>query len=187
MRNNQYGLIGQDNNPTGFTNNFLESRNYSNLFNEKYKDYSINTNELRATTGNEYSNILTNIIEDSKVSRIFFSMNNINHIKKLLCSIIKRRANYDISPESQSTKEIITVMRSIYLQNSKNMDTKINEQIIELNYAVLLDLYPRTLNNIKHYLTYIRSHGTHPIPMERPRNVHITGTKTLNGIPNKFI
>ena len=95
MRNNQYGLIGQDNNPTGFTNKFLESRNHSNLFNEKYKDYSINTNELKQTNGNEYSNLLTNIIEDSKVSRIFFSMDNINHIKKLLCHIIKKRANYN--------------------------------------------------------------------------------------------
>jgi hypothetical protein len=173
-----FGLIGQNNNPTGFTNNWLTERSHENLFTTKYNDFNLFT-ENKNTMDHSFSkNIISNIIEKTRLSNIFFSMTNVNHIKYLLARIIKQRLNYEITPSAQSTEEILTVMRSIYLSNSKNRDDNIKEQIIDLNYAVLLDLYPRTSSNIKHYLLYIRDHGSRPLPLDRPKNHSITGTKT---------
>jgi len=185
--NNNFGQIGQDNNPTGFTNNFLESRSYNNLFTHSYGDYKLNESKIQE--GQNYSNILSTIIQDTPVSKIFFSSNNINHLKYLLCRIIKQKNNYELSPQAQSTKEFLIVMRSIYLQNAKHLDDKIKEQIIELNYAVLMDLYPRTVSNIQHYLSYIRDHGSRPLPMNHPKNVSRAGTKTYGNvsITDKFV
>ena len=172
-----FGLVGQDNNPTGFTNNWLTERSHENLFAKKYSDYELHTTNKNALNNTYSKNITNNIIENTPLSNYFFGITNINHIKVLLSKIIKQKTNYSITPSAQSTEEILTVMRSIYLTNSKNDTKQIKDQIIDLNYAVILDLYPRTVSNIKHYLLYIRDHGSRPLPMEHPKHMSNAGMK----------
>ena len=178
------GLIGQDNNPTGFTNTWLEERSHKNLFIKKYKDFSLFEEDKNK---NNATNIVSNMFENVPLSNVFFSDKNINHIKILLCNIIKNKNGYIITPESQSSNEILTVMRSIYLVNTKNFKDNLAQQLKELNYMVLMDIYPRTLVNIRHYLSYIKDHGSRPLMLSQPQYVGKAGTRTNRGFFDKML
>jgi hypothetical protein len=184
-----FGSIGQDNNPTGFTNNWNIERSHENLFAYKYSDYSLYAPEETQVDlrFHNRSDVLGNIVESSPLSKLFFSSNNIKHLKYLLAKFIKQKTNYAINPEYQSDNELLIVMRSIFLQNAENRSDEIGKQCIDLNYLVLEDLYPRTVSKIQHYLCYVREHGSRPLPHEYPKNMSNKGTKTHMSIPDKLL
>ena len=63
--------------------------------------------------------------------------------------------NYDI--EHQSEEELQIIMRSIYLQFSKNSDNEIQKQIKDLNAEVLKYSIENIYTNVKQYLGYLRN------------------------------
>ena len=181
----QFGKIGQNNNPTGFTNNWNESRSYQNLFIDKYNDYATSTNQNDVSNTNR--EVLTSCVERTPVSDLYFSERNINHMKYLLARLIKDQTKYEISPASQSNAELTVVMRGVFLTHAKHLPNNIEKQVIELNYITLMDLYPRTISNIRQYLTYTRDHGSMPLPMAPPQHMSSAGTRSNRSITDVFI
>ena len=79
----------------------------------------------------------------------------------------------------QDDTQLQIVMRSIYLQYSRNLDTDIPNQISELNKIVADYLVPKIISNIKQYLKYLKDkNGTYEV-MEHPKNVSNAGLKSL--------
>jgi hypothetical protein len=70
-------------------------------------------------------------------------------------------------------------MRSIYLQYSKNLPTKVIEQVRELNKKVLDWSVKEVLSNLKQFQKYKKDVSTMPIPLERSPLITTKGTKTL--------
>ena len=75
----------------------------------------------------------------------------------------------------QSEDELMIVMRSIYLQFSKNVNTHIDKQVYELNKKVLKYCIKNVHDNIKQYKGYIRDITKEREVLENAKNVDIKG------------
>lgn len=180
-----YAYLNQDA-PTGFTNNWLAERHSDKLFSTRYADFPLYDQD-NSQGDSTYRDILKTIQVRTPVSDFFFSIRNVNHIKYLLAKLIRDRHGYSISPEAQSTNEILIVMRSIFLQNALHLPDKIKEQVAQLNFDVINDIFPRMVSKIQMQLTYQRDQGSQPLPMERAVNVSSAGTRSNRSVSDLFI
>lgn len=128
---------------------------------------------------------LKGIQSDSLLSNVFFSKDNID--------LIQDRIRYNVWLKSgkkhiigrQSDTELEIVIRSIYLQYSKNLQYDIKEQIKELDDIVIDYCVPKILTEVEQYLSYKIDVSNLPKPMERPQNLSSAGAKTL--VLNNFM
>jgi len=118
--------------------------------------------------------------ESTAVSKGFFSQENINVIQNAL-----RKSVYDKSGskkwiiDNQSVDEIKIIMRAMFLQYAKNLDTDVPGQIDTLNKLVIDWSTPHLLATIDGYYGYLKDITTMPKQMERPMSMSSAGTKSL--------
>ena len=124
---------------------------------ELHQDLGVNQNS-------GFSDALKNIHNDTELSRLFFSRVNIDFLQqKIIDEVYKAsRDEYKIAKQSEESLEI--VMRAMYLQHSKNLPCKIEEQVNELNKYVFDFCIPNIMTNIKQYIGYRND-------LEKPRAV----------------
>lgn len=190
MGNRPYDYLDQPESYTSLTKNYREARSNTNLFSINYPDFpTFTSGDNNDEDDTYYRSVLHGIMERSPLSDYFFSGNNIKHLKCMIAKLVKDQANLDISPASQRSSELVTIMRHAYLQHSNNIPGKenIEPQVAELNKKVLLEVVPIVINNAKMNLTYQRDAGGQPLPMERPQSTTIAGTRTNQGFSKVFI
>jgi hypothetical protein len=182
-----FAYIHDNNNATGFTNNWLESRRNVHLFDQHYSDFALYSEQNDG--GENYHNITKSMVERNPVSDMFFSHNNMKHLKQLICDTVYQRSGgkYIVSPEAQSDNDLLTIMRYMYLEHGKHLPDQIKEQVNELNYQVMIDLVPRVISNAQLHLTYIRDRSQQPLAMDRPQYVSSAGTRSNNSVTTTFI
>lgn len=122
---------------------------------------------------------LRGIQTKSQLSQVFFSKNNIDLIQNQLRYNVWLQSNKQHIIGKQSETELEIVMRSIYLQYSKNLPYNIKEQIEELNRMILDYCIPNILSEIEQYLAYKVNVSNLPQPMARPKSLSSAGEKTL--------
>ena len=137
-------------------------------------------NPINANTN--YLNSLTGNLETSKLSDTFFSQQNIQTIQTGIKNGVYHRSNNTIRVDDQSPDQIVTVMRSMYLQHSKNLDTNNAQQIQELNNYVLSFCVNNVYNEAVAYLKYKQDASTMYTPMAPPIYSNKTN-KTLEQKP----
>lgn len=118
-------------------------------------------------------------INPTEVSKLFFSEQNINALQDGIRYRIYVETNGRHVLGRQSDQELKIVMRSIYLQYSKNQPTNCVEQVRELNSKVLDWAVPEVLSNLKQFEVYRQDASTLPMPMELPSLMTTKGTKSL--------
>lgn len=120
----------------------------------------------------QYRNALTGTWNDNLLSTTFFSSENIriiqNAIKKGVYTA--SNGNFVISDQDEDTLKII--MRSIFLQNSRNNDSDIKNQIIELNKKVINYAVPQVYGEAEGYVRYKHDVSTLATPIERPLSTY---------------
>jgi hypothetical protein len=195
-----YSYLGADTNPTGFTNNWLESRKATHYFDHAYADFAL-YEEHRAppaqgVNGNydtpyndSYRDIVKTMVERTPLSDMFFSHENMKHLKVIICRSIYQQSGgkYNPSPEAQSDNELLLVMRSIFLNHSRHLPDRLREQVAELNFLVMNDMVPRAISNAQLQLSYIRDSTQQPLAMDVPRNVSSAGTRSNQSVTTKFV
>ena len=124
--------------------------------------------KIPINTNTNYLNSLTGNFERSKLSDLFFSKQNIQNIQNLLIKGVYEKSNSQIMIDKQPQDNIVIVMRSMYLQYSKNLDTKLNEQVNELNSYVLNFCIPKVYSEAVAYLKYKQDASTMHMPMSAP-------------------
>ena len=133
-------------------------------------------------TNTNYQTVLVGTFERSQLSEKYFSKNNIdliqNSIRKGVYDKSKQRILIDKQPEDQ----IVLVMRSMYLQYSKNLDINISKQIEELNNHVLNYCITSVYNEAVAYLKYKEDASSMHKPMQHP----IYSNKTNKTLEQKF-
>ena len=138
--------------------------------------------KIPVNTNSNYLNSLTGNFERSKLSDLFFSSKNIENIQNLLIKGVYEKSNSQIIIDKQPTDNIVIIMRSMYLQYSKNLDTKLNEQVNELNSYVLNFCIPKVYSEAVAYLKYKKDASTMHMPMSAPIYSNKTN-KTLEQKP----
>jgi hypothetical protein len=129
------------------------------------------------------NNPLKGIQQESDLSIAFFSPQNRELIQAKLRYAIFKKSGKKI--DIQSAEELLTVMRAVYLQNSRNQSTDIAAQIKELNDIVLTFCIREVYALLKQHLTYIKNINEPRQIMDHSVNVSSAGNKTL--MPRHFI
>jgi hypothetical protein len=115
----------------------------------------------------------------NEVSTLYFSEQNIDALQEGIRYRIYVETNGAHVLGRQSDQELKIIMRSIYMQYSKNQPTNCVEQVRELNAKVLEWAVPQVLSNLKQFDVYRQDASTLPMPMERASLMTTKGTKLL--------
>ena len=126
-----------------------------------------------------FNDSLYGIMESSVPARVFFSEKNINNIQQKIINSIFNESQGKIKIGRQSDSELKIVMRSIFLQYGQNLNSKIQEQIAQLNKLVLNYCVENVLIGAIGHANYIRDLNKTQYVMERPQSVNIKGVNSL--------
>lgn len=169
--------------------NLSNPNNYNNNYNGKVNIMGPNLStkfsmmdKIPINTNTNYQNVLAGNFERSRLSDAFFSQANIQIIQNGIRKGVYDKSNQKINVDNQPQDVVVTVMRSIYLQNSKNLDTNIPGQIQELNTLVLNYCINNVYNEAISYLNYKKDSSTMHMPMSAPIYSNKTN-KTLEQKP----
>jgi hypothetical protein len=106
--------------------------------------------------------------DDTKLSTVFFSQENIQLLQNGIRAGVYNRSNgqYTIGPQDCDVLKI--VMRSIYLQYSANQLNNITQQVHELNKMVLDYCIQQVYSEAQGYIKYIDDASTLVVPIAHP-------------------
>jgi hypothetical protein len=122
---------------------------------------------------------LRGVQENTPVSNLFFSQLNINALQDGIRIRVNKLSSTHAVIGRQSETELGLIMRSIYLQTSKDSNSNVITQVRGLNEKVLDYAVPIILRELSQYSTYRKDISTLPVPMERQQNVSSAGSKFL--------
>jgi len=125
-------------------------------------------------------NIISRNLNCTGVSKVFFSMENINLLQTGIRNKILNDTNGEYNIGRQKDDELKIVMRSIYFQHAKNQSTNISAQVLDLNTRVIEWCVPEIISNIKQSQRYIKDISTMPVPLERSVMPSRKGLKNLD-------
>jgi len=131
-------------------------------------------------------NALKGIQTPSPLSLLFFSKENIDIIQKIIRYDVWKFSNEKYVIDRQSDTELEIVMRSMYLQHSRNLQCKLNEQIRKLNKLVTDWTAPKIFIQVQQYFGYIHDVENLPMPIDRPTNISNKGSKVLKSVTTTF-
>lgn len=115
----------------------------------------------------DYRDATAHILQESKLSYMFFSVKNIEYIQQQLKNAIYKKSNgkYKLLPQNQDNLKVI--MRAYYLQYSYN---DVGNEVAEMNYlnGLVLDyLIPYIMKESIAYDKYLRDQSTLVMPFDR--------------------
>ena len=139
-------------------------------------DQSNNTNQSTS-----YKNAMVGNLENTVLSRAFFSAENIQIIQNAIKAGVYHKSNgqHVIGNQDEDTLKII--MRSTFLQFSNNKPHNITEQIVELNKLVTEYAIPNVVNEADSYLKYKKDVSTLAVPHARPKSTYHSNTLFFKG------
>ncbi len=105
---------------------------------------------------------------NTPLSDTFFSRENINMLQNGLRYGVYEKSNNQFVIGNQNNDELKIIMRSIFLQNSKNLPTNITEQIVNLNNKVLDYGVNQVYGEVESYMKYKRDASSLVSPMDLP-------------------
>ena len=115
-----------------------------------------------------FRNATGGLWNDTPLSQVFFSQQNIQIIQNGIRAGVYERSNgqYVIGPQDCDSLKI--VMRSVFLQHSANQPFNIPQQIEELNKIVLNYCIQQVYSEAQGYMKYIDDASTLVVPIAHP-------------------
>jgi len=157
----------------------LTDNNLFDLQQKNYPEYQMISNEI--CKQGSFSNItLRGIQENSILSKTFFSKQNMDIIQNKLKWLVYENSNRQYIIGKQDENELLIIMRSVYLENSKNLPVSIKEQVGFLNEKVYEDIFPKLYSNVQQYISYLADASNPYKIMDRPEYINQSGTKTYD-------
>jgi hypothetical protein len=166
-------------NPSLDYNRFLPSNAGSALDNDKFQENK--NSKANYYCGNKSSLALRSVqMENTKVSELLFSSENIDRLQKKIKSEVLRLSNnkYKLE-EDQDEMDLILAMRAVFLDYGKNLNTNIVRQVKKLNEQIINYIMPDLMTNIQQAYGYNKFINEPLKPIARPMNVSHAGRKTL--------
>jgi|TARA_R110002072_G_scaffold76776_2_gene179785 hypothetical protein len=166
---------------------FLKTNfNYNNKYNGRVNIMSQPPNPLFlqdkiVSNSNTFHNSLNGIQETSNLSNTFFSRENIRIIQNAIRRGIYDKSNGKFIIGEQDNDTLNIIMRSIYLQNSTNLETNIAKQIMSLNNLVINYAINQIYGEVNGYMKYKNDISTLAVPLNLP----IYANKTSNTLELK--
>ena len=162
------------------SNPVLHRMNFLNGRIDATNKSTLNIDKARVKASEHQINVISRNLDCTEVSKIFFSIANIDLLQKGIRNKILNDTNGQINISRQSDDELKIIMRSIYFQYGKNSLNNIKEQILDLNTRVIEWSVPEIISNVKQSQKYLQDISTMPVPLERSTLPSKKGTKTLD-------
>ncbi len=115
----------------------------------------------------QYREALNGVYEESELSNLYFSKENIQIVQNGIRAGIYEKTNKEHIIPPQNIDNIKIIMRNIYIQYAENQNN-ITSEIERLNQLVLGYIIPQVHGSLVSYLKYIKDQSTLVIPLELP-------------------
>ena len=115
-----------------------------------------------------YQNPTEGIWINTPLSIQYFSAENILYLQQSIQQGVFLKSNQQFEVGFQDEDQLKIVMRSIFLQNSKNRPSNIDQQVNQLNQTVLSYCIPQVYSEVISYKKYLYDVSTMYVPMARP-------------------
>ncbi len=126
-----------------------------------------------------YRTAMTGNWDNSMLSNAFFSEENMNIIQNGLRAGVYKESKGRFLIGKQDEAPLKMIMRSIFLQNSKNLPNNITEQIKQLNHLVLEYAVPQVMGEAVGYVKFKSDASTMYTPIQRPASTYYSKTLEL--------
>lgn len=140
-----------------------------------------------ASKPHHLGNRLTHRLDRTLLSDAFFSKDNIESVHNLIRNTVYEETQKDNDPiligykpiliARQNDTELSIIMRSIYLQYGKNLNSNIDGQVAYLNKLVIRETVPGIISALKQKIKYLYDIEHLPIPLAHPQNISSKGEK----------
>ena len=161
-----------------------ERRNVIGAITDNAPYHMFEENALKPTTFRKQAT--AGILECNLVNQVFLSQENIDLLQDKIRYAVWRASDKKFVIDRQNQIELELIMRSIYLQYSKNLQYNIKEQVEELNDLVIQDTVPKIMSQVQAHVYYLFDASTQPIPLSHAVNVNSTGRKQLPSVTSVF-
>lgn len=151
--------------------------------------YDLTIDDSQLSKSNTYQ-LFKNLYGETLLTEMFFSERNINNLQNVIRFVVNKETGYVI--DNQSYNELLTIMRSIFLEYSAHpklltddlspiektaLLQKYTSEVTRLNGIVVSDVVPRVASQMQQYLDYLRD-ASQPIRvMEKPISVSVSGER----------
>jgi Rad3-related DNA helicase len=156
-----------------FVESFAEEQKQQN---KKITEFEIPFNlaqEHRKVNRNNSRTALGNILDESKLSQIFYGRENIRRIQKKIKREILVRTNGKFKLEAdQDEDDLLIAMRAVYFDEAKHLPDNIIRQVKGLNEKTINYIMPDIITNIKQEYDYLRDINKPLKPIMRPTNMN---------------
>jgi hypothetical protein len=138
----------------------IKSPNTQNLFNLYDK--------IPAHQCTTFRNPLEGIWENSVLSELYFSRENLEIIQNAIRRGIYDKTNGKYIIDNQDCDALKTIMRGIYLEHSANLPYNITQQIEELDKMVINYCIQQIYSELRGYVQYLHDASTLVVPIAPP-------------------
>jgi len=139
--------------------------------------------EHRKNYGNMASTALKGIQNDSELARLYFSDTNMKRLQRMIKQAVFERTNGQFRLDvDQEQRDLLIMMRSVYLEQARFLPNSIVRQCKKLNAEVVKEALPGILTEIRQYYGYLREINKPLTPIPREQNVSNKGRNLLPSI-----
>lgn len=116
-----------------------------------------------------FRNPTSGIWENSQLSGAFFSKENIKILQNGIRAGVYEESNKTKIICEQDYDTLKIIMRSIFLENAKNIPNNIRQQIAELNQIVINYCIEQIMIELKGFMIYLKDITTMHVPIDHPK------------------
>lgn len=122
------------------------------------------------------SEVITSIKQcPTPLNQLFFSEFNINLVQKMIRQMFKNKTS--ISIDYQKPADVLALMRSVFIANSRNPNEKVCEQTKIMNEQVAEMAIGQINTGVSQYIGYLRDIESTHTPLAVPINTSTYGKK----------
>ena len=125
---------------------------------------------------NFYQSALIGNWKNNTLSDVYFSSGNIEILHNAIIAGVHRKSNGRFLISRQDTDTLKMIMRSIFLQHSKNLPDRITEQVEQLNKMVVDYAVPQIIGEANGFIKYKNDASMMYTPIERPSSTYVNNT-----------
>jgi hypothetical protein len=150
-------------------NNYKESNGRVNILGPNIDErFALSDRIPISSSKYAFRDTMTGNWYDTQLSNAFFSVKNIQIVQNGIRAGVFNRSNGQYVIGEQNMDELQIIMRSIFLQNSKNRPNDIPKQIHDLNKIVFDFAINQVYGEADGYMKYKRDASTLVVPLALP-------------------
>jgi len=112
---------------------------------------------------------------ETPLNTLFFSSFNVNLLQRAIRQDFKNKTG--VSIDYQSDDDLYGIMRVVFINNSGDHFTRVNEQVKMMNTRVIKTAVSQIQSGVSQYMGYVHDMDRGLEPLDRPVNTSTYGNK----------